>query len=57
MQQIIQALNLTIKNMQRQTKPIHDFYKNILDNVLDSKINNILDSTNLCLVKQIISAI
>lgn len=43
--------------MQKQTKPVHDFNKNILDNVLDSKINNILDSTNHCPVKQITLAI
>lgn len=58
--QIMQALNIKIRDIQGQTKPIHDFYINNLDNILNYNINNIVANIiniNFYLLKQIISNI
>lgn len=55
--QVISALNIKIKNTQIQTKPVYDFYKNSLDNVMNNNIDEIIDNTNLYLVKLIILTI
>lgn len=52
-QQVIQALNIKTKDIQRQTELVHDSYKNSLDNVIDSNIDDIVASiinTNSCLL-------
>lgn len=52
----MRGLNLEIKDAQRQIKPVHDSYKNSLDNILNGNIDNIVASRinkNPCLLKQI----
>ena len=39
------TFNITIGNIYGQTKPIHDPYKDSLDDVLDSNIDNIVAKT------------
>lgn len=41
----MQALNIKVKNIPRQTEPVYDPYKNSLNNILNSNIDNILAST------------
>ncbi len=36
------TLNITVDNIQRQTKLIHNLYKDSLDNILDNNIDNIV---------------
>lgn len=55
--QFIWDLNIKKKDTQDRIKLINNFYKYILNNVLESNINDIINSTNLYLVKQIISII
>lgn len=40
------ALNMRKSDTQRQTKPVFDFYKVSLENVMDSNINNRVPSRN-----------
>lgn len=49
-----QALNIKIKDAQEEIKPVYDFYKNNLNKVWDSNINDTIASQNSCLIKQII---
>ena len=54
----MQALNIKVGDTSGQTEPIHDLYKNNLDNVLDTNINDTMVSiidTNLCPLKQMTS--
>lgn len=51
----MQTFNIKIEDRQKQIKTIWDPYKNSLNNLLDSNINNIVDSTNFYLIKQTIS--
>lgn len=44
-QQVIQALNIIIRNTQRQTKPIYNHYKDSLNNILNNNINNTIANT------------
>ncbi len=44
-QQVMRALNITVGDTQRQTEPIHDPYKDSLDNILDSDIDDIVAKT------------
>lgn len=56
----MRTLNVKIKNTQGQIKLIHNFYKNSLDDILDSNIDNVVASTintNLSLLIQITSNI
>ncbi len=58
--QVMRALNIKAEDTQGQTEPVHDLYKDSLDNVLDSDINDTVASTihtNACLLKQTTSAI
>ena len=58
-QQVMRALNNKVGDTSRQTEPIHALWKNSLDDVLDSNINNIVASTidlNPCLLRQTTSA-
>ena len=41
----MQALNIKVGDTPEQTKPVHDSYKNRLDDVLDSYINDTVAST------------
>ncbi len=41
----MRALNITVEDTQGQTEPIHDPYKDNLDNILDSNIDNIMAKT------------
>ncbi len=41
----MRTLNIIIGDTQRQTKPIHNPYKDSLDNILDSNIDNIVAKT------------
>ncbi len=43
--QIMRALNITIRDTQGQTKPVDNPYKDSLDNILDSDINDIVAKT------------
>lgn len=36
------TLNIKVNNIQGQTKPVHDLYKDSLDDIMDSKIDNIM---------------
>ena len=58
--EVMRALNIKIRDTSGQTKPVHDLYKNSLDDVLDSNINDIVASTtntNSCSLRQTTSAI
>lgn len=37
----MQTLNIKVEKKLQKTKPVHDFYKDILNDLLDSTINNI----------------
>lgn len=39
-------MNIREKNIQEQIKPIFDFYKNSLVNIIDSNIDNRIPSKN-----------
>ena len=57
--QVIRALNIKVGNTLGQMELVHDFYKNSLDDVLNSNINNTVASTidmNPCPLMQITSA-
>ena len=57
--QVIWALKKKIRHIPGQTESVHDPYKDSLDDVLDSNINDSVTSTintNPCLLKQIMSA-
>ncbi len=41
----MRALNIIVEDIQGQTEPIHDPYKDGLDNILDSNINDIMAKT------------
>ncbi len=43
--QVIRALNISVRNIQGQTESIHNLYKDSLDNILDSDINDIVAKT------------
>lgn len=54
------TLNIGEREIQKQMEPVHDLYKDSLDNVLDSNIDNIVASINdttLLFLMQSISAI
>lgn len=56
--QVIQALNIKTKNIQRYIKLVYNSYKDNLDNILNNNINDIMASiisTNPYLLRQIIS--
>lgn len=56
--QVLRALNITVNSTQGQTKPIHNPYKDSLDNILDSNVDNIMAITvyiNLGPLKQSVS--
>ena len=57
--QVMQALNIKVTDIPGQTEPVHDLYKNRLDDGLDSNINDIVASTidtNPCPLRQTTSA-
>ena len=39
------ALNIIARNTQRQIKPIHNLYKDYLNNIFDSNLDNIVTKT------------
>lgn len=41
----MKTLNIKTNNIQKQTELIHDLYKDNLNNMLDSNINNIVANT------------
>ncbi len=41
----MRALNITVGDTQRQIEPVHNPYKDSLDNILDSDIDNIMAKT------------
>lgn len=41
----MRILNIKAKNTKKETKLIYDFYKDSLNNILDSNIDNILANT------------
>ena len=54
-QHVIRALNIKVGDTPELTKLVHDPYKNSLNNVLDSNIDDIVASTidiNLCPLRQ-----
>ena len=54
--QVIRALNIKVGDISGQTEPIHNPYKDNLDNVLDSNIDDIVASTtniNPCPLRRI----
>ena len=56
--QVMRALNIKVGDILRQTKPVHNPYKDSLDEVLDSNINDIVASIidmNLCPLRRITS--
>ena len=55
----MRALNIKAEDTQEKTEPVHDSYKDSLDDILDSDINNIVASTidtNSCLLRRTTSA-
>lgn len=55
--QVLWALNIKTKDIQGQAELVYDSYKDSLDNILNSIIDDIVASIinkNLCLLKQII---
>ena len=38
----MRTLNIIVSNIQGQTKPVYNLYKNNLDNILDSNIDSIV---------------
>ena len=55
----MRTLNRKVGNTLRKTEPVYDPYKNSLDNILDSNIDDIVASTidtNPCLLRQKTSA-
>ncbi len=58
-QPVMRALNIKAGDTQGQKEPVHDPYKDSLDDVLDSDIDDIVASTidtNPCLLRQTTSA-
>ncbi len=43
--QVMRALNITVRDTQEQTEPIHNPYKDSLDDILDSDIDDIVAKT------------
>ena len=43
--QVMRALNITLGDTQRQTKSIHDQYKDSVDDILDSNVDDIVAKT------------
>ena len=58
-QQIMWALSIKVEDTLRQIIPVYDLYKDSLDDILDSNIDDIVANkidTNSCSLKQITSA-
>lgn len=41
----MRTFNIKVSNIQRQTKPVNNQYKDSLDNILDSNIDDIMPKT------------